>query len=239
MSELVLSAANAGFQRLADRLRKGSLERGVCSIVFTGTGRDVGRTTVILSLARALHARYPTESLLLIDADFAQPGLTPQVGLTPVRGVWELLQSDLTPQSALHPGPAESGAQRLTLLPLSGPVSSPELESIGPEGLLPLLADLREEFPLILVDAGAWNPLKPPLWKCAGIDGLIHVQRHDAPSPGVLHFERSLCREMGIEFLGVIETFAPAGAPAAPEQQQPHHHLNRAARNISTSIPLR
>lgn len=239
ITESVLSVAGTGFQRLAERLRRGSLERGICSVAFSGTGRDVGRTTVILSLARVLREHFPRESLLLIDADFARPGLTLQTGLAPVRGVWEMLQSDLPVQSALHLGPGPAGTGRLALLPLAGPVTAPELETIGPDGLLPLLTELREQFPLILIDAGVWNPLKPPLWKCAGLDGLIHVQRHDAPSPGVLHFERALCREMGLEFQGVVETFAPAHPVAAADPQPQHHHLGMAARIAANTARLR
>ena len=248
----VLAVARTGFERLAERLRRGSLERGVCSVAFSGTGRDVGRTTVILSLARVLKEQYPQESLLLIDADFSRPGLTSQVGLVPARGAWEVLQSDLPLESALHPGSDAAGSGRLALLPLSGPVTNPELETVGTDGLLPLLAELREQFPLILIDAGAWNPLKPPLWKCAGIDGLIHVQRHDAPTPGILHCERLLCREMGLEFLGVVETFAPSLTDSAvhelhPTQNAgptgtaggPHVHLAEVPRYVRTRKSLR
>ena len=237
ITESVLSVAEVGFRRLADRLRRGSLERGVCSVAFSGTGRDVGRTTVILSLARVLQEQYPQESLLLIDADFSRPGLTAQVGLAPARGVWEVLQSDLPLESALHPGPNLTGGGRLSLLPLSGPVTNPELETVGAEGLLPLLAELREQFPLILIDAGAWNPLKPPLWKCVGLDGLIHVQRHDVPTPGVLYCERTLCREMGLEFLGVVETFAPA--PLDSIVPEPHVALppGKGQRNLPHGGP--
>lgn len=228
ITDRLLAEARDGFLRLADRLRHGSLERNISSVIFTGIERQIGRTTVLLSLARALQERRPDEALLLIDADFSRADLASRVGLSPVRGLWEVLQSDIAPESVLQSGPG----RRLALLPLSGPVTPAELETIGPEGLLPLIAELREQFPLILVDAGPvnevpWNNRHPLLWNCAGLDALVHVQREGEYPPDILQSERLLCRETGMEFLGVIDTFARNPAPSESSKGPPPVHFSR------------
>lgn len=232
ITQRLLEEVGAGFLELANRLRHGSLERNVSSVVFTGVDREVGRSTVMLTLALALENHRPDEALLLLDADFTRASLASAVGLQPPRGLWEILQSDVAPESVLATGPGG----RLALLPLSGPITPAELATIGSEGLLPLIAELREQFPLILIDAGPvdashWTHENSLLWNCAGIDALVHVQRSGVEAPEILQYERRLCRESGMEFLGVIDTFAAAKHQAESTTHSSHIHFsgNRSA----------
>lgn len=209
ITDLLLEAAGSGFRKLAQRLRRGALERNLCSLVFTGAGRQAGRTSLILTLARALQQEFPQERLLVLDADFQKPGVAAACGLTVTRGLWETLQCDLAWPKVLHAGPEET----VSLLPLSGPVSFPELETVGTDGLLPLLSDLREHYPLILIDAGPWTPFRSMLWNLNGCDALVHVQHSTAQPEGILRMERAQCRDQGLDFLGIVETFVSAGIP--------------------------
>ena len=232
ITERLLAEAGEGFLRLADRLRHGSLERNISSVAFRGTGRQIGRSTVLLTLARAMQESQPDEALLLIDADISSADLASSVGLSPTRGLWEVLQSDIPPESVLQIGPGG----RLALLPLCGPVTPAELETVGPEGLLPLITELREQFPLILIDAGPvdslpWSRLSPLLWNCAGIDTLVHVQRAGLQDTDILQHERLLCRETGMEFLGVIDTFTTTHVAPTASAGPPLAHFSTGSAN--------
>jgi protein-tyrosine kinase len=69
------------FRRLAEALVEVRESRGIKVFLFTSCHRAEGRTTLVLTLARAL-ARRPGRTLL-IDADLTGPMLARQLGLRP------------------------------------------------------------------------------------------------------------------------------------------------------------
>jgi len=120
-------------------------------------------------------------------------------------GLWDLACETASVASAaltLIPG-------RLSLVPLAEPIA---LESLGPHQIGALqrsLRALRRECDLVLVDAGPWESLVPPLiFECRAVDAILAVGRCDDPHHEPLDEESG--RLPGVEWLGTIETFAPA-----------------------------
>jgi protein-tyrosine kinase len=190
------------FRTLAEALLENRARSGHKVLLFTSCQRAEGRTTLLLTLARAL-ARHPGRTLL-IDADLSGPTLAHQLGLRPNSGLDDVVEHGQALADAL----IESPEDNLTLLPLRLPVASARSFLTSPAWVC-LLAKVRREFDLILLDGG-------PMFV-----GLSAAIMHRSVDAAILVFNRSLTGERalararevliagGIPLLGLAETFAP------------------------------
>jgi len=122
-------------------------QQGRRSLLVTGCARGEGRTTLLLTLAHVAGLR--GLRTVLVDLDFGHPELASQLGLAPEVGGEEILGRAMPLAEALIESPDEG----LTLLPLVRPVPEPvAVES--QRRWSAALADLRNDFDLVLIDAG-------------------------------------------------------------------------------------
>jgi Mrp family chromosome partitioning ATPase len=137
-------------------------------IALSGCSRDDGGTTLALVLARRLAAS--GAKVALVDADFAGPQLAGRLGL--VIGIgWETVLA-LPGKTALWETMVESIDDRLTVVPLA---SRSRLHISGEIAarLTNCLADLREAFDIVLVDAGPMSAADAEAaWLTASGNGL-------------------------------------------------------------------
>ena len=70
-----------------------------------------------------------------------------------------------------------------------------------------VLRECRERFSLVLIDAGPWESLIPPvLFECGVVDALIAGCRYD---DALQNPPLELLAQAGVDLLGIVETFAP------------------------------
>lgn len=190
-----------GFRQLAKHLQFAAAQ-GHKVLAFVGATPNTGRTSVVLTLTRILALEGRTNALL-IDADRRHPELASLTKLPASTGLCEVLHG----QAAL----AEAGVRRspgqISLLPLRTPVSDAEWSKlVGP--LRTLVKRARETYDLILVDAGVFGPETKlaDCWLRDAADAVITISRQLTGSKtthDVLNW-----KQIGIESLGVIETFS-------------------------------
>ncbi|MDB5386584.1 MAG: CobQ/CobB/MinD/ParA nucleotide binding protein [Planctomycetaceae bacterium] len=190
-----------GFQQLAKHLQFAA-EQGHKVLAFVSSQRDAGRTSVLLTLTRIL-ALEGKSSVLLIDADHRHPNIAALTGLQPQTGFDDVLQGTARVQQATNsmtPG-------RVAVLPLLKPASEVDWQkTVTP--FRTLLHQARREYDMILVDAGVF-PVETKLTECwlRGIaDAVVTVSRQ-LTGPSSEHVVLDW-KKIGIESLGVIETFA-------------------------------
>jgi Mrp family chromosome partitioning ATPase len=188
------------FARLADVLLDVRDRQHRKVLLFTSCHRAEGRTTLLLTLARAL-ARRPGRTLL-VDADLSGPMLARQLGLRPRAGLDDVIEGGLALADALLEVPDD----HLWLLPLRAPVARPR-DFLASPAWACLMARLRREFDLVLLDGS-------PLFA-----GLSAAVLHRSVDAAVLVYHRSLTSEPalvranevleagGIPLLGLAETF--------------------------------
>jgi Mrp family chromosome partitioning ATPase len=188
------------FEGLADALIEARARLHHKVLLFTSCHRAEGRTTLVLTLARAL-ARRPGRTLL-VDADLTGPMLARQLGLRPRVGLDDVIEEGQALAEALVEAPDD----HLTILPLRAAVARPR-EFLGDPGWACLMARLRREFDLVLLDGS-------PLFA-----GLSAAVLHRSVDAAVLVHNRSLTGERatlrarevldagGIPLLGLAETF--------------------------------
>ena len=189
------------FERLADVVVEARERRSVRSLLFTSCHRAEGRTTLVLTLARAL-ARRPGRTLL-VDGDLAGPMLARQLGLRPTAGLAEVVDGGLAAAEAI----VESADDNLYLLPLLAAVDRPRELLAGP-GWASLMARLRREYDSVLIDGG---PLFSGLSAAVlhrGVDAAVLVHNRALTGRRALDRAREVLEAGGVPLLGLAETFA-------------------------------
>jgi protein-tyrosine kinase len=188
------------FDQLAERLIEVRRRQNLRAILFTSCHRAEGRTTLVLTLARAL-ARHPGRTVL-VDADLTGPMIARLLGLRPEFGLDDVVEGSHALADALIDAPDD----HLAVLPLRSAVARPRDFLVAPAWTC-ALARLRREFDLILLDGG-------PLFT-----GLSAAVLHRSVDAAVLVYHRGLTGERailrarevleagGVPLLGLAETF--------------------------------
>lgn len=188
------------FEQMADYLRAASVSQGMKVLLFTSCHRAEGRTTLVLTLARAL-ARRPGRTLL-VEGDLTGPMLARQLGLRPVVGLDDVVEHGVALNEALIDAPDE----HLTLLPLRAPVARPR-EFLASPGWSCTVSRLRRDFDLVLIDG---SPLFAGLSAAAlhrSVDGAVLVHNQSLTGQRALLRAQEILGAGGIPLLGLAETF--------------------------------
>lgn len=210
---LLACPAADGLRELAAHLKRLAAEHDLRCVALSGAGRNAGRTSLLLTLAHIL-AEEASLRLAVVDADFTHPSLATMLSLEARLGLWNAAS-----------GRKEDAAEALTRLtdsltavPLTASVP---LESIARDQIAALqsfLRSLRRDNGLVLVDAGPWESLVPPLiFESRAIDAFISVCRCDTPEDE--RIDEAHAGHPGLEWLGTVETFAATPAGGWPQRQ--------------------
>jgi Mrp family chromosome partitioning ATPase len=191
----------ARFTSLADALLSARQRRKLKVLLFTSCHRAEGRTTLVLTLARAL-ARQPGRTLL-VDADLTGPMLARSLGLRPDVGLDDVVEHEHALVDAL----VESPDERLSVLPIRGPVARPRA-FLASAGWSCTMARVRREFDLVLLDG---SPLFAGLSAAVlhrSVDAAVLVHNRSVTGERALIRAREVLDAGGIPLLGLAETFA-------------------------------
>ncbi len=188
------------FRRLADALIEVRDAKGIKVLLFTSCHRAEGRTTLVLTLARAL-ARRPGRTLL-VDADLTGPMLARQFGLRPRVGLDDVIEGG----KALADAIVEAPDDHLSVLPLRASVAGPR-EFVASPAWSCAMAKLRREYDLILLDG---SPLFAGLSATVlhrSVDAAILVHHRALTGERAVVRAREVLEAGGIPLLGLAETF--------------------------------
>ena len=188
------------FDRLADALVLARDRQHLKVLLFTSCHRAEGRTTLVLTLARAL-ARRPGRTLL-VDADLAGPMLARLLGLRPRLGLDDVIEEGASPADAVIDAPDD----HLSVLPLRSPVARPR-EFLAAPAWSTTFGRLRRDYDLVLVDGGPlFAGLNTPSLPRA-VDAAILVHNRALTGPRAVLRAREILEAGGIPLLGLAETF--------------------------------
>jgi Mrp family chromosome partitioning ATPase len=185
---------------MADRLIEVRDRQGIKVLLFTSCHRAEGRTTLVLTLARAL-ARRPGRTLL-VDADLTGPMLARSLGLAPPIGLEDVVEENHALADALIDAPDD----HLWVLPLRGAVARPR-EFLGSPGWSCTMARLRRDFDLVLIDG---SPMFTGLSAAVlhrSVDAAVLVHSRSMTPERSLLRAREVLSAGGVPLLGLAETF--------------------------------
>lgn len=203
--ERLLACPAAGeLRELADRLYELAADCDLRCVAFSGPGRRAGRTSLIATLAWVL-AEEKSTRVAIVDANFDNPGLAQALSLSPAAGLGAAFGEGVF-------DPAESItnlSEKIVIAPLVDRVPPETINRDGIGSLQSLLRSLRRECDVVLIDAGGWDQSAPPaVLECRAIDAFVCVARSRTAAAGQVA-EQDL-EQLGIEWLGQVETFVPA-----------------------------
>jgi len=207
VGKLLDCPAGAELRKLAGSLKQLAGTRNLACVALSGPGRSTGRTSLVLTLAHIL-AETQFCRVAIVDADFGHPDAAQAMSLKPRQGLWEAASRNDAGASAttvLIP-------EKLVIVPLVDRVATEGMDRRKVAGIQSYLRALRREYDLVLVDAGPWEALVPPLvFESRAVDAFLCIARCHA---GDERLDDEHFRQPGIEWLGMIETFVPARAVA-------------------------
>jgi Mrp family chromosome partitioning ATPase len=187
---------------MAERLVESRRRQDMRVILFTSCHRAEGRTTLLLTLARAL-GRHPVRTVV-VDADLAGPMLARLLGLRPQVGLDDVVEDGRAIADAVLDAPED----HLSILPLRCPVARPR-EFLAAPAWHCALARLRRDFDLVLLDGG---PLFTGLNAAVlhrSVDAAILVHHRRLTSERAILRAREVLEAGGIPLMGLAETFVP------------------------------
>jgi Mrp family chromosome partitioning ATPase len=188
------------FERMAELLIQTRQRQNLRVILFTSCHRAEGRTTLVLTLARAL-SHHPCR-IVLVDADLTGPMLARLLGLRPAVGLEDLVEKGQALSDALIDAPDD----HLAVLPMRSAVGRPR-EFLAAPAWTCTLARLRREFDLVLLDGG---PLFTGLNAAVlprSVDAAVLVHNHDLTGQRAILRACEVLEAGGIPLLGLAETF--------------------------------
>jgi Mrp family chromosome partitioning ATPase len=188
------------FEQMADRLIESRDRQNIKVLLFTSCHRAEGRTTLVLTLARAL-ARRPGRTVL-VDADLTGPMLSHALGLHPEFGLDDVVTAGQALAEALIHAPDD----HLWILPLRVAAASPR-EFLASPGWSCTMARLRRDFDLVLIDG---SPIFTGLSAAVlhrSVDAAVLVHNRSMTGERSLLRAREVLDAGGIPLLGLAETF--------------------------------
>jgi protein-tyrosine kinase len=189
------------FEQMADRLVEVRDRLRHKVLLFTSCHRAEGRSTLVLTLARAL-ARKPGRTVL-VDADLTGPMLSKLLGLRIDAGLEEVVEEGHALADALIEAPDD----RLWMLPLRAAVTRPR-EFLSSPGWACTMARLRREFDLVLVDGSPMFTGLNAAILHRSVDAAVLVHHRGMTGERALLRAREVLDAGGIPLLGLAETFA-------------------------------
>jgi capsular exopolysaccharide synthesis family protein len=171
-------------------------------VVVTSCMPEEGKSTTACNLAMSLAEA--GKRVLLIDGDLRRPQAARYLGLPSGAG----LTSVLVGKAGLDEVIQNWGDNAFSVL-ASGPVPPNPGRLIDSNHMRQLLADLRDQYDMVLIDAPPVLPVVDAVVLAAVSDGAILVVRHGKTSRDQLTKAASTLRRAEVEVLGSVLNMAP------------------------------
>ena len=161
---------SAEYRIVRDEVLKQYEEPGPKVIAFTAASSTAGTTTVMLNVAATLSQDHGYR-VLLVDANYSRPGVARRLSASESPGLAEVLGQTLPLAWALQPTPL------LNLHVLAGGNPADATEGAMAADFPRLMAQLRQWFDWVVIDAGVWSEFPAAEGTSTTCDGLYLVTR--------------------------------------------------------------
>ncbi len=165
-----LGAASEAFRVLRTNLQFLGLDKPLKSIMITSATPGEGKSTTIANLAVTF--AQDGARVCLIDADLRRPTLAKLLGVQN----WSGLTTALIGQESLQDCLKETAVPGLFVLP-SGPIPPNPAELLGSNRMSNLLAELEEQFDMVLVDTPPVLAVTDAAVVASKVGGVVLVVR--------------------------------------------------------------
>jgi Mrp family chromosome partitioning ATPase len=191
------------FTHAGDKLKQAA-QAGLKVLGITGVGRDEGRSTLAICLARA--AARSGLKVALVDCDFQHPQLAQLIGLDVASG-WESVALGEIGVAEVAIRSLDDG---ILLLPLLDEAKTSSL-SLNDARVARILAQARQTHDVVILDAGpleAKAATEPDLSHASPLDAAIVVWDRRRRKLDEAEAVAQWLSAAGVEAVGIAENFA-------------------------------
>lgn len=192
-------AVSGEYRTVRDEIVNQFEEPGPRVTMFTSSTGLAGTTTVMMNFAVSLTQEHGSR-VLLVDANFARPGIARRLGATESPGLAEVLGQSIPLAWALQPTPLTN------LHLLSTGTATDATEDLLTTDLPKLIGQLRQWFDWVIVDAGVWNELPGADATATAADAVYLVTRQSDLDSAEFAGLRAEITETGGPVRGYIST---------------------------------
>ena len=192
------------FRQLRTNLRFIDAESPVRTLVVTSSVAGEGKSVTSANLALTMSAA--DRRVLLIEADLRQPKLADYLGVERAVGLTDVLVGHVRPEDVLQPW----GDNGLEVLP-SGHLPPNPSELLGSDNMGRLMAELREQFDLIVLDTPPLLPVTDAAVAATQADGVLLIARWGKTTRQQIETSLQALQAVNARVLGSVLTMVPSG----------------------------
>ena len=178
-----------------------SSEKPPKTILITGPGQKIGKTSVTINLAKAMRERLGR--VILIDADLRRPRLHAAFQLDNTVGLSSVLSGNIEFDSSNGRLIRSTGISGLDVI-TSGPIPPNPSELLGSSKIQEIIYTLQSMYEFIIIDSPPVIGLPDSIYLSKVVDGTVLVVRSGETPLKALRETKRVFREINAKILGVV-----------------------------------
>lgn len=196
------SPRSEAFRSIRTNLQYVDVDNPPRAVAITSAMPSEGKTTTACNLAIAL--AQAGKSVLLVEADMRRPKVAEYLGVEASVG----LTNVLTGSASLEESLVQWHRGLLSVLPVGSTPPNPS-ELLASQQMRHLLAELRERFDIVVVDAAPLLPVSDGAIVASVTDGALLVARHGTTTRDQAQHAAEALDRVDARLLGVVLNFVP------------------------------
>jgi len=178
-----------------------SSEKPPKTILITGPGQKIGKTSVTINLAKAMRERLGRG--ILIDADLRRPRLHAAFQLDNTVGLSSVLSGNIDFDSSNGRLIRSTGISGLSVI-TSGPIPPNPSELLGSSKIQEIIYALQSLYEFIIIDSPPVIGLPDSIYLSKVVDGTVLVVRAGETPLKALRETKRVFRDINAKILGVV-----------------------------------
>ena len=178
-----------------------SSEKPPKTILITGPGQKIGKTSVTINLAKAMRERLGRG--ILIDADLRRPRLHAAFQLDNTVGLSSVLSGNIEFDSSNGRLIRSTGISGLSVI-TSGPIPPNPSELLGSSKIQEIIYALQSLYEFIIIDSPPVIGLPDSIYLSKVVDGTVLVVRAGETPLKALRETKRVFRDINAKILGVV-----------------------------------
>jgi capsular exopolysaccharide synthesis family protein len=203
------------FRQLRTNLQFVDVDNPRKVIVVTSSLPNEGKTTTVTNLAIAL--ALAGSRVLVVDADLRRPKVAHLLGLDRTAGLTSVLSGRVGVGQVVQPWGS------LFDVLASGPLPPNPSELLASDHMNKLLAELREQYDIVLIDSPPLLPVTDAAAVAPATDGAILVCRFKQTTRGQVESAVAALSAVGAPLLGTVFAMVPSTGPRSYAQYNAYY----------------